>query len=577
MNDDERRLHDWLDEELDRMAIGGDRPVDPRRVFASETDRALSETAAEMRRIDQRQSVEPSAAFLNNLENHLMPSNSAGRSWSDPVNASRTEAMNAPGRQFRPQRWLSRGLAMSNFAAFALVLALIAASAGAFFTLRGGNSPEPESHGYAAATGNPATPEVMVQNREPLVVEPNANWTWTMPEGTLSAEYGSVLIRNGHAYRQLTYDGTSENIYFNGIQAIDTATGTIAWEHMTPWIYRTFAVDDVGIYTATVPNTVVALDPATGDEHWSNSFSGSVISLTVNEGRIFVWTTTHELHALDAASGDALWSTSVESTTNFEFAGDGTALAFAGVQATPAGVTTMTADGMIVVFDPATGDQRWAQPGFDARRTVTVISGDTLLAVTSPETGAMTADEVVDREGTAFSLTSGAMIWQISVAGPISTFVSAGATGMFSILANDVETTGSLVERATPKVDFEADGSNDIWSDVESKNVWGADGPSGAEFVFGIDAETGQVSWQRSAGGPGFAGLYASYDDPDVIWALTYGNQIVPLQGESGLILGEPITFENILRGIAIGSAEEGFVAELNAGGLVGFGQTTGS
>ena len=45
MNDDERRLHDWFDEELDRMAIGGDRPADPRRVFASENDRARSETA----------------------------------------------------------------------------------------------------------------------------------------------------------------------------------------------------------------------------------------------------------------------------------------------------------------------------------------------------------------------------------------------------------------------------------------------------------------------------------------------------------------------------------------------------
>ena len=57
MSKEERRMSDWLDHELDRLAIEGDRPTEGNAgsAYASESERALSETVRRLNRLDAAQ------------------------------------------------------------------------------------------------------------------------------------------------------------------------------------------------------------------------------------------------------------------------------------------------------------------------------------------------------------------------------------------------------------------------------------------------------------------------------------------------------------------------------------------
>ncbi len=573
MNDDERRLHDWLDEELDRMAIGGDRPVDHRRVFASETDRALSETAADLRRLDAAQAPEPSAGFLDQLESNLMASNTAGRSWSGPLRAKHVDTSGATGQHFRPQRPFPGGRVFSNIAAFALVIALMAASAGTFYVMRDGDQPGTGAPRYAAISGTPEAvggPDLSASFAE----EPLANWEIPFPDGVTSARTGRLLVGNGLVYQQLFFDGDSESVYFNGIRAIDAVTGDIAWTHGGAWGRTFFANDETSVYSTMTANRVVALDALSGEERWGNEFAAPVVSAKLFDGIIYTLLTSHEMIALDADTGETVWTAGFESATEMSVSESGYPITMFSVVAGDEGVAAIAADGTLFVFDREAGSVLWSAPGFSVGRTQLAITDGYLLVITHDESPFFET-EVRDGSAVGFELASGVELYRMTIAGWQGTIATPGGTGMFHFLANAVEVDGISTATGTPETDFGHDGSNELWTAPAEPGPWGNLGSGGADHVYGIDAATGQVTWQRSAVKSGFAGLFTSYASSERLWALTYDNQIVLLNGERGMILDAPVTLENAVKNLVPGSVEEGIAVEALGGALFGYGATS--
>jgi hypothetical protein len=68
--------------------------------------------------------------------------------------------------------------------------------------------------------------------------------------------------------------------------------------------------------------------------------------------------------------------------------------------------------------------------------------------------------------------------------------------------------------------------------------------------------------------------LYVSNSSSESLWALTYDNTVIRLAGETGIILDPPLVGipDPIIR-LAVGSLEEGAVAETRGGTIYGFGQ----
>jgi outer membrane protein assembly factor BamB len=461
-------------------------------------------------------------------------------------------------------------IGLSSIATLALIIALIVASAGAFFVMRGGETPGSDSRRYAAMGG---TPEATAGQdiSATFAQEPMANWSIPFPAGTVEATTGKAVVRNGFVYRQLRHESNSEDGYFNGVQAIDAVSGEIAWTNNNTWVRTFFTADESHVYSTQVANMIVAHDALTGEEVWSTDFTGSIVSAALYDEVIYVWSTTHEMVALEAATGETIWTSGVESAGIFEILPEGNPLVMFDVVADEDVVAAVTADDKIVAFDRKSGEILWQAEGYNPVRTQLATTNGVLLSIQIEDTGQTVVDSPT-RHAVGFDLASGEVLYGLTIDGPFSTIVTPGGTEMFHLIANEVQTGDSPDATGRLVVDFEYNGSNGLWTAPEGPGPYGDNPPSGADFVFGIDAATGQVNWKRSAIGEGFAGLFSSYASSERLWALTYDNQIVLLNGEQGMILDPPVTLENAVKNLVPGTVEEGIAVELLGGTLIGYG-----
>jgi outer membrane protein assembly factor BamB len=575
MSNDERRISDWLDHELDRLAIEGDRPggaeADAASAYASESERALSDTIHRLRRLDAAHAGEPDPAFLQDLERQLMPTNRISQPWSGPPLRSARQQTLPAGTRFRGEP-LGRGGSsrLSAFATLALVIAIVAATLVVTTWDRNGGAPEPSTGGYAAF-GNDATPP-----GRPATPADMAGITWAVPfpDGTREAQTGQMVVENGLVYRQIAVDTGNEATGFSGIQAFRSADGEIAWERPMIWTRSGFAADATGLYTVASPNQIIALTPESGDMIWEITIPGSVASMGLDDGTLYVWDSTNTMTAIETTTGETVWSAPSGVEAPFQLTDVGAPLFSSSIVVGQSIVGAIAADGTLVTYDRGSGETTWTVPGFNAINSFTAVTDEMAFVLTTPDTAEGASYEPYpDREGVGIDLASGEVLWIITVSGEISMPVAPGGTGMFHLVADQVTVNESPAEASTPQINVEAGGSNGLWPESTPANVYGEQGPDGSDFVYGIDAQTGQIVWQRSSNGSGFAALFTSNSSSENLWALTYDNAVIRLGGEAGIILAPPVTSipDPIIRLVA-GSLEEGIVAETRGGTIYGFG-----
>ena len=177
MSDDERRQRDWLDAELDRMALGGS-PGQP--TYASEAERALSDTARVMRRLDGEQLNQPDPQFLRNLEKQLMPSTEMPASWSGPPPGSAKQLITHVESRFRQERTAHRWTTtLAYVSSFALIVAIVAAAISVTYWDRSPGGSEP---GNFAAVGEGSTPDAAGATPSTGLSDDIA-WSLPFPEG----------------------------------------------------------------------------------------------------------------------------------------------------------------------------------------------------------------------------------------------------------------------------------------------------------------------------------------------------------------------------------------------------------
>jgi outer membrane protein assembly factor BamB len=335
-------------------------------VFASETDRALSETAHELRKLDAAQTVEPSPDFLLALEKHLMSSKAPGHSWSGPTTEPATETLTSPGRQFRPDGMGARVNRRSSFAALALVFALIVTSAGAIFVtnqLRDGGGDAPSTY-TAMGSGSLETPTA--ESGEDVT---GSEWTVSTAASARIAtdEIGmaeGLAVIGDKLIRAWSDSKTS------GLEALSTADGTLIWSNDTPWTSApsdfptaianyAFQLDANNVYVVTqLPQVagevmqlaLTAIDIESGHDAWTREFNGGIATFGTGPSGLYVRSFGSGLSKLDPATGDIIWTIEADMQVT------GSIAPYSGNDV----LVVVDSNGLVQSIDPETGELIWS-------------------------------------------------------------------------------------------------------------------------------------------------------------------------------------------------------------------------
>lgn len=183
--------------------------------------------------------------------------------------------------------------------------------------------------------------------------------------GTVGFNYSNVqaFARTGSAVR-------GEGVAFNGVYALDRATGALCWHFDTKGdAMPTPAIDAGRLFFSTGAGNVHALDARSGKELWKAHVGGmgNMSSPAVADGRVFMGMASPAvLFALDGSTGRVLWRGTIPLAANTGM-GDVSPAVLGGIVVTDAvaaadtTASPVTMDFVVRAFDAATGRPLWTR------------------------------------------------------------------------------------------------------------------------------------------------------------------------------------------------------------------------
>jgi outer membrane protein assembly factor BamB len=269
-------------------------------------DPDLGPVVRRLQQLYDRQRQIPDPRFTGELEARLR-GRQAGQATAISLRSGESDGRRG---MLRPPRRL-----ISGFPAI-LSLALLFAIIGSLVAVIARN--------YGSENGQPdRTAGLVASSPTPITEQPGRGIKWQVPiEGGLS-RFGGITLANDTLYRMYD-DGV-----FNGVEALNTADGSLRWRTEIAWSSGTIAADSSGVYLNRGPvdgsgtQELVALDPADGAIRWSSPLLGQALHvITVDprdlgeDGRIAYYgtgttviaqTVKETLDAFDPVLGKLKW------------------------------------------------------------------------------------------------------------------------------------------------------------------------------------------------------------------------------------------------------------------------------
>ncbi len=503
------------------------------------------------------QPVAPNPRFAADLKTQLMSGLSAGSRLQEEEHFSMEAVLRRPvvleperRQRFRP------AVLLGAAALLALVIGIAAVWAIGDFrsspdspTIIPAASFQENTEGTPIASTSPedslATPVVTLNDPTDVY----AGWQMELPPDE-SLDYGGMAAAGGAVYRLLATPS------FVGVEAVDGPTATVLWRSEKSW--RNFGiVADDGVFFFSAPSELTALEPENGEERWVVGWEEErqAVSLAMSEGLLYVWDATGSLAAIDAATGAILWTTPTGDDSSAQVRGSETTTPVVGGD----WVAVVTGAGNLTVFERTTGQILQAIPGFDpinsrltAQFPVVFVLGD------QQNPGA----DGANLHGTGVNVETGEIIWELEISGPLFPPIATNEEN-FYFIANDVE-AGEGAAVGTPIVISD---DSAPWSGETPEEL------TGGEWVYGIDAFTGEVVWQQITRSDGFIGLVTIFPNSGALSAYTADGHVVGLARDYGGISHDPKDLDRALLDVVSGGSPAfGYFATALDGTLIWFG-----
>jgi len=500
------------------------------------------------------QPVAPNPRFAADLKAQLMSGLTASSRSRQEEIYSMEATLRLPGT-FQPESdHRFRPMALLGIAAMIVVVVGIAAlwATGRFDSDPGSPTIIPavslqdSTEGTPVSVASPATTSIVLNDEQDVF----AGWEMDLAADE-SIDYGGMAGVDGTVYRLLATPS------FVGVEAVDGPAATNLWRVARTWSNYGVVADDKGVYFFSGPSQITALDPESGDELWTVGWEDdrNAVSLALNDGVLYVWDTSGSLAALEPATGVIIWVTSTNDDSSNQVSGSETITPIA----VGGWVAVVTGAGNLTVFDRDTGEIVHTVPGFDPVHSrlagqptmVFVLGGD-------PEPG----PDGANLHGSGMDVETGEIVWELEITGPLISPVATNELNFYFIADDVAAGVGAAV------------GTPVVISDDSAP--WSGETPAeltGGEWVFGIDALTGEVIWQQITRADGFAGLVTIFPNSGALSAYTSDGHFVGMARDYGAIARDPRDLDQaLLDVISGGSTEGGYFATTLDGDLLWFG-----
>lgn len=558
MNSNERALHDWFDQELDRLLAS---PAGP------DSDDADLRTAQLIQRLDSTQQPEPDDRFLRDLETRLMPS---AHSLA-PQRPSLRVLLDQILVRFRVEHQQHRQA--SRLASVMSVLLLIAViGATGYVALSGG---DPDNPAPTAANGGLATEEretAGAQASPPVLTD--ADWTYA-PDGNV-LRTGSMAFANGILFRLIETDA------FTGIESLDGLKGTRGWTRDTSWESRGLAATANGLFFVSAPNTLKSVSADDGTDRWAIELPGAIVGFTPGGDTLYVWDETATMTAIRTSDGSTIWQKATGDPGGAQNAANPAnqpeIAPVVGWEDEAQIVAMVSANGNLNLFSKETGDIIGSLTGFDPVNTrISILLERTLFVLSQRVPG----DASSGLRGYGINLDMNRIDWEIDIDGGLtqpSVYGSDG--GMVYVIGDDARSPGpDLFNAPTPRVDYDS-GRNPWTADVPMQQDSGEG--TGGMRVYGINASTGDIVWITTSKAGPFVMLNRGCHNSCGLEAVTKVGVVVDINRGAGGVDGVPFdltapVLEIINGGSAPDRSSYGDFVTLADGSIVAWGYRSSS
>jgi outer membrane protein assembly factor BamB len=426
---------------------------------------------------------------------------------------------------------------------------------------------------YASTDGGALTAIAPVlAGLEPQTLTPSGNLDWSMPPAGPLVDFGGMAYGEGLVYR-LIDTGSGQQI-----EATFAATGQAAWTLPFAWSTDQIVADpgpdeydpaqtwtgSGNIFAVDSENRLIAIDGASGTLAWQHAFAAPVVSMIYDADTLYVWDESGTMSALLPQDGTVIWATTPGDASGPQ----NNELGMPIPTATRTTISMVDANGTLHGFSKELGTLLWSTPGFDGTNTRLVHQGladagqqEWIVALSA--NGPQHDDGTLDMTVSGVLAQTGERQWDDHVQGPLVQPVATDEDKIF-LVANQV-LTGKNVPESTPIVDAES-ANHYLWT--------GEATGEGAQRLFALDANSGQIVWIRTTAAGGFANLSTTFPNSGALSAVTTDGLLVSPSRGDGAIYGAPTALGGPVIAI-LSSGETGAIgsfATLADGTLVAFG-----
>jgi outer membrane protein assembly factor BamB len=333
----------------------------------------------------------------------------------------------------------------------------------------------------------------------PLAVK----WRWVWPSGT---DPSFALVVDSRVYILTELDGIPS------VSALDAATGIPIWGPVAAGTWYTSAAvayDEGRIYTGSGDGNVAAFDAATGNVVWRKSLEGLAGPPSAGGGLVYYGSRSRwgALLALDGDSGRIRWTQTLDPMSDSTWP-----------LVTPTAVYANYCCPHVLAFAPRTGELLWRSDGsgYSSGFGADAVYEDRLY-----HRGELSSDpRVILDAQTGSELGTFAADVAPAFAGDLGYFVDRGLLSATSLAT------------LTPQWTFAGDGKLDTAPLVIDGVVYV--GSSAGETLYGLRADTGELTWSTKVTGllPAAGPTYAD----GVIRAFNAGAGLLLIPTETALV-----------------------------------------
>ena len=281
-------------------------------------------------------------------------------------------------------------------------------------------------------------------------------------------------VHDGIIYRLLATPS------FVGVEAVDSATGSIVWKQSHDWSRFGLLADESHVYFERGPSevgrvSIVALKASTGEEAWMRELAGFSMGMSLQDGILFVEHNRNRLTAI--RNGAVLWEQPIDSADIASQPINGKVYARSAPVGNENAVVAMSESGVISAFDIHFGDRLWASDKACSSETLVIVAREMLVVLGPPDpsasAGGMAVANAIGGDATNGDMAPGAAI--VHFGAPVAV-----GSGSSSSSASGSGRDGGMV----PTVSSSTASSNHHWA------------------ATGLSLADGSVDWKSDICGP---------------------------------------------------------------------------